>query len=62
MIKKKLLVEALNAVRVHFTISKTETTVYVPDKFKATNYPKRTQAALKRLQKIGYHIQTEIQS
>ncbi|QQV91390.1 hypothetical protein Leef1_26 [Polaribacter phage Leef_1] len=62
MIKEKLLIDALNAVSVHFTISLPETTVYVPDKFKATNYPKRTQSALKRLQKIGYHIQTEIQS
>lgn len=60
MNKQKYLAEALKAAKVHFAVSLEETTIEVPDKFKTTNYPKRTQNALKRLQKTGYHIQTTI--
>lgn len=60
MIKQQTLLNHLNAVAIHFRVNIEETTVFVPDKFNTTNYPKRTQNALKRLQKLGYHLQTEI--
>lgn len=57
---KTYLTKSLQAAKVHFTIPNKTKQVLVPDKFDATNYPKRTQTALKRLQKLGYHLQTEI--
>jgi hypothetical protein len=60
MISEDLLIRTLNAVSKYFDISLEETTVSVPDKFKITDYPLRTQTALKRLKKHGYILQTTI--
>jgi hypothetical protein len=60
MISQDLLVRTLNVLSKYFDINLEETTVSVPDKFKITDYPSRTQASLKRLQKHGYILQTTI--
>jgi hypothetical protein len=60
MSKESTLLNHLNTVAIHFEISFDKTAVLVPDKFTPTDYPKRTQSSLKRLQKLGYHIQITI--
>jgi hypothetical protein len=60
MSKESTLRNHLNTVSIHFEISFDKAAVLVPDKFTPTDYPKRTQSSLKRLQKLGYHIQTTI--
>lgn len=60
-ISEKKIVKILNTVSCHFKIDIEQTTVFVPDKFEITQYPARTQKALKDLKKLGYHLQTTIQ-
>lgn len=61
MKRKPNLEKALKAAKVHFEIPNKKTLVMLPDKFEITQYPARTQKALKDLKKLGYHLQTTIQ-
>jgi len=58
--RKPNIPKAKKIVSVHFTIDTTTKIVSVPDKFKESTYPQRTQKALKHLQTNGYHLQTSI--
>jgi hypothetical protein len=62
MITEKLFIKTIQVALIHFDVSIEQKMVSVPDQFTETNYPKRTQIALKRLRKLGYHIQTSIKS
>lgn len=45
---------------IHFDVDSASKTVKVPDNFKISMYPARTQKAIHQLQKQGFHIQTTI--